>query len=399
VRIGIVISEVRLYNQSANENPEAIAMNRNAPSLFALFCRSRFCRSIPDDDDSVEARTERRERERFAVAALGFCLKHEPKFLNHFWRQICRVPSDPPNMPKIKPTGILLEPPHWADLRLIGENRNKRFVWVIEVKAGAPLDQKQRPDRPAIFMKKGSGYGALFKAAEAKVHTQMRYIILGANESDRWRIMPGTMRSGMAVQRRDWNDLASGLVRTVLVRDLCETLGELKINPFYMEKAKRIRITDGLSNAGKAWTVLHAVCKQLGIRESYRYFEGDTDENGGGSVGIYIKQPPKRKSPSDQHLRLRRLTTKKGWSLAWFGYEYSAPKTLWKSVYFYFDDPEQGQQLKRNLFPTGELKFDERALAVRTPSKEGTNDFDSFMSVFNRALMGITTQPPLSAAR
>src|SRR5206468_1313743 len=106
----------------------------STPSFLRLFRRGHYCRPLPIADESDIAKAQRQERERFAVAALAFCLKHDRKLLEHFWQRVCRVPGDPKMMPTIAPAEILLEPPHWADLRLVSLNQTARFLWVIEVK-------------------------------------------------------------------------------------------------------------------------------------------------------------------------------------------------------------------------------------------------------------------------
>ena len=137
-------------------------MNGRTPSFFRLFRRSHYVRPVAWDDPSAEAEAARKDRERFAVAALAFCLKHDPAFLRHFWQGICRVPeTDPDIMPPFAADGVLLEPPEWADLRLVSESKTGRYVWVIEVKAGAGLEERQRPDKPHEFENPNSGYGAL----------------------------------------------------------------------------------------------------------------------------------------------------------------------------------------------------------------------------------------------
>ena len=334
-------------------------MDRSTPSFLRLFRRSHYVQSVQLDDDSSEAEAKRQERERFAVAALAFCLKHDPVFLVHFWQTICRVANDPSTMPPIRPEDILLEPPHWADLRLASDENGQRYVWVIEVKTGAPLDKRQRPDCPEVFMRKGYGYGALFSSAEKDRGTKMRFIVLGANSEDNLDISNSGAACGpIAVQQRNWADLLPPW-RNPLLNDLFETLGELGINPFYMEKIKSLSVTNGLSNVGHAWKILTTVCSQLGIRPGYWSFEPETSDDGGGHAGIYIKLPPEKKSPSTAHRRLHAVTRMQTDYLAWFGYEHDTHGNTAKSVWIYSGGPDVQKKLAAKLKPVFPLVREE----------------------------------------
>src|SRR2546422_8593405 len=112
-------------------------MSSSQVSFLRLFRRSHYFRAAAQDDDAEEATTERKERERFAVAALAFCLRYDLKFRRHFWKKICRTPNDPIQIPDIGAEDILLEPPFWADLRLVSKIGSRSYIWVIEAKAGA----------------------------------------------------------------------------------------------------------------------------------------------------------------------------------------------------------------------------------------------------------------------
>src|SRR5882724_9194058 len=112
------------------------------PSFFTLFKRGRYLSTPDDGNESGAARILRVERERYAVAALAFCLRHEENFRKHFLEKVCRVPEDPEQMPPINADGIAIEPPEWADLSLTSDGPKSRFMWVIEAKAGAPLQPK-----------------------------------------------------------------------------------------------------------------------------------------------------------------------------------------------------------------------------------------------------------------
>ena len=359
-------------------------MNLSEPSFRRLFRRSHYRCGPDEDDESEEAKDTRKERERFAVAALAFCLRHDRKFLAHFWSTVCRVPDDESKMPCIKPEGILLEPPRWADLRLVSEEERTRQVWVIEVKAGAPLECRQRPDRPDAFTEPGKGYGALFQKEEAHP-ARLRYIILGARESDELRIHPGRIRR-IWVQQRTWEDLTKGLKRTGIVADLFSMMGELRIEPFFMEKAERITVDSELSNVDNAQTVLHAMCDWL----SYRKLRISIDS---GYMGIYV-EPSGRRRPLGKYALLHKVTRKKGGSLAWFGYEIGSEKQgrVRKGVWLCFDDRTSREAMCKKLkkrFPDNDTKSDYEGdyhyVKVYSPRRK-PSDFKWFKSVFEEAL-------------
>jgi hypothetical protein len=188
------------------------------PSFFSLYKRGRYLPTPDIGDDSDAAKKQRKETERFAVAALAFCLRHDEGFRRHFWEKICRVQGvDPGEMPRITDGDIEVEPHQWADLRLTSVNGTDRFMWVIEAKAGAPLAKKQNPTKDE-FRKKGVGYGRLFRDAEAKLRTKMRYIVLGASKDLE---LPARKKvPGISVQQRSWADLLEGMPRKGIVKDL-----------------------------------------------------------------------------------------------------------------------------------------------------------------------------------
>jgi len=340
-------------------------------------------------DDSKEAKAIRKEPERFAVAALAFCLRHDEGFRKHFWEKVCRVPDDP-EMPLITADDIGVEPPRWADLSLTSHNR--RFKWVIEVKAGALLEPKQDPTKREFEME-GDGYGALFRKAEANLSTRMRYIVLGANPPP--EIPVGLKKLGISVQQRKWADLLKDIKRKGIVKDLIDTFAELRIGEFYMEKAKAIIVDSGLSGVGKAYQVLEAVCEQLDIRWTCRLFgaEAKDEEEVAGDVGIYLRNKGR---PSKMHLKLQNVTRKDRWCLGWFGYTYDPKDRVTRQVEFYLNDKGPQKVLQRRLkskFPKARLEQwpdgqgrDEYAVIVTSCSGRSPKDFDWFESVFRQAV-------------
>jgi hypothetical protein len=362
-------------------------MRECEPSFHRLFRRSHY-RSAKVDLGEGEVDPEREHRERFAVAALAFCLKHEPEFLKHFWESVCRVPDDPVEMPPIQADGVLLEPPHWADLRLVSDNGGVRFLWVIEVKAGAPLEDKQNPTESAKFTHPDLGYGDLLVKEEGKRGTRLRYIVLGADPPP--EICPGEKILGISVQAREWRALLPGLKATGIVKDLIECLGELRINPFFMEKVKEIIVESGLQGVGKAYQVLETACELLGIKSACRWFESDHFEDGGGYMGFFLKPPSDKGRPSEIYRKLRDATRSDGDCIGFLGYTYDSDGHVLKEVWFYLNEKKRQERLLQRLkgkFPSARPDRDMNALtvAVTSPPEPFTKDLDWFDSVLRNA--------------
>jgi len=340
---------------------------------------------MPEEGDSSGVATIlRQERERYAVAVLAFCLRHDENFRKHFWEKVCRVPDDPEQMPPINADGIAIEPPEWADLSLTSDDRKSRFMWVIEAKAGAPLQPKQNPAKPEFLAE--NGYGALLTAHETTSGTKLRYIVLGANEP--LGISDGQTRLGISVQQRTWACLLEGMSREGIVKDLIDTFAQLRIGEFYMEKAKKIVVTGGIQDAVKASIVLVAICEHFGIGQARRHLQSDSFEDGSGGFGYFVKQPPEK--ATEKYLKLQEATRTSGWCLAWFGYEFNTAGETNRAVWFYLDSEKKQVSLKEKLrkqFPSAELKRDEAYCAyVSSPLNQSPNDFAWFQSVVDCAI-------------
>lgn len=359
------------------------------PSFFCLFRRGHYFRPPDEDDHSEGARTQREERERFAVATLAFCLKHDAPFRQRFMEKICRVPSDPQKLPLVTADGIEIEPYHWADLRIT--SACERYRWIIEAKAGARLQEKQNPVA-AAFTKPGEGYGALFRADEKDYRRKLRYIVLGINTP--LKLKDGGKRSGIAIQERPWNAILDGISKTGIVKDLIDTFAELHIGDSYMEKAKRIKLGEGvIPDAVKAATVLRAVCDYLGAGDNKFHMQAEAYEDGYGCLGYWIKQPSS--NASVKYKKLKQATMSEGWSLGWYGYEYDAQGVTKRVVYLYFasitkrDNMQKKLKKKLNkLCAVADATMDGDTLCVHVtgPLKQSVNEFEWFQSVIDFAI-------------
>ena len=371
-------------------------MNASEPSLFRLFSRSRYRTILPGGGDSeVPAETElRSERERFATAAVAFCLKHSPEFRQHFWRTICRTVGDSPEAPELI---VALEPPAWADLRLIAEAPS-RTVWVIEFKLDAELADKQDPTKPNAFCEPRVGYGALFSASELP-GTDRRYVILGSRRLFSDHVVAadlgGVTDQGIRWQARRWRDLAEKCSSPdSLTSDLFSSLGQLGIGAFRMKEIKSLVVAGDFRPAADAWDVLVAVGSEAGcgFRSDYWKIAVEKPDESHFSVGAYLKPPPPKMPTSKLHRRLAEAVGGSDNGLAWVGYEAgptiaNGPR---RSIWFYCGTQVQADSLRLRLFgkaKTGEPDADGGGLNVIATDVPGETlkDLEWFSSVLGAA--------------
>ncbi len=144
-----------------------MSIGTNVSYFLKLFTRGRYIssRSIArKESDAVDKQQRHEERERFAVTAIAFCITHDQQFRNHFVNVIGETQH-------IAVTRIEVEPKHWGDLVVVGDN----VVIVLEFKLKALLAEHQDPTRSRF---ETSGYGAEI-AEEYGGKYQLRYVVVG----------------------------------------------------------------------------------------------------------------------------------------------------------------------------------------------------------------------------
>jgi hypothetical protein len=325
-------------------------VSKHGPSFISLFRRGHYARFIPEDDNTLEAVTERLERERFAAACIGFCLKHSKSFRDWFWERVCRVDDDPRETPDLE---VEIEPVLWADLRVSANTDQGRIVWVIECKAGAPLRAWQNPDDEK-FVEAGVGYGDLICAHEKEATSRLRYVVLGAREQ--LSINGRTVLSRLKCFPRAWACLVREDSSDSLERDLLNSLGELGISCFRMKELKAIRIKSDIGPVAKAWDVLKALGPDmLNIRPSCWTIDAGRGYEGHFNFGAYLLRPPAQKEISGLHLNLAQRLNPSRKYLAWAGYESGSgiPNGFRRSVWLYCSN----EAAAKNLCDTMKIKL------------------------------------------
>ena len=108
-------------------------MSAFGPSLFAIYKQAR----AASFSDTQSPQRRQQQKERVAVAMLGFVLKHQTDFRAAFLRAMC---GDEPQ--ESSKWTIELEVAGCGDLAV----SSKSFVAVFELKIDAPLEPHQSPD-------------------------------------------------------------------------------------------------------------------------------------------------------------------------------------------------------------------------------------------------------------
>lgn len=361
-------------------------MTDHEASFISLFSRSRYAKWITSDDDSNGAEVDRFERERFAAASVGFCLKHSASFRNYFWRKVCRVDGDPNEVPEL---AIEVEPVHWADLRLSATTRFGRFVWVVECKAGSPLDSKQNPD-DAKFSEVGTGYGAIFRSQEEQVvGNHLRYIVLGANEQS--NIHRDSFRSGIFCTWRRWACLLEDRPLDSLEADLYDCLGQLGLSCFRMKEVEAIQVNADLQAVVDAWDVLTVLGGRDGcaFRSSYWRIAAGRPENNEFHLGAYLRRPHEQKKTSKLHHDLMSRLNPTGAILAWVGYESGSKiqNGFRRSVWLYCEDKKTAESFAKKLrtripeITTSVERDGDWCAVISADKKATTRDLNWFQAV------------------
>lgn len=300
------------------------------------------------DQDGDESEELRRDRERFVTAALAFTLKHSRPFLREFWKRICRVPGDPRTMPRISREEILLEPPAWADLQLESKHKQQNFVWVVEVKVGAKLQDKQNPASKEYL--KPKGYGRLFKDFyRLRSDTNLRYVVLRLDEEltgFRWDDVPG-----IQIQERGWSQVAEIGATDNLTGDLFESLAQFGIYPFTMKQIEGVKVTAGLSQVGKAAEVIHCVRDWLGVGKQQGRLEAYSDGDG-CELGMWINIPPRSRGKELTHVMNSTGAVDRA---AWIGYIVANDGSITRDVWICCGDAQKRAVVQSKL----ERKFED----------------------------------------
>lgn len=347
-------------------------MMERRPSLYQLFRRSRY-NAAAHAEDSIAMR----QTERFAVAAVGFCLEHSVSFRRFFWMRVCGGEPD-----EAAHLNIEVEPVDWADLRLSTGANSTGTICVVECKIGAPLEAHQDPTCPEFTH--DDGYGWFLRRFRRDEPCCRRYVVLGAGGDNG---TAGTT-AGIGVAWRGWASLLEFPDNDRLVLDLFDSLGKLGVTAFRMKEIKKTLTREPFGQAAQAWEVLTAIAEDFSqVRSRILTNQPSADHF---NMGIFLRTPAAKRGRVALLSRLARQLKSPVPQIVWLGYETGpAVGGCRRSIWLYCESDRLAQELLARLKPEyvdAHLDSDGPTPCVVVPS--GTSlraDFDWFIETLDAA--------------
>lgn len=336
--------------------------------FYSLFRRGRYCRRKSLGD------AERKEAERFAVAALAFTLQHDLDggFRRHFLEVICHLPNDV----AAESPDIQVERYQWADLLI----RVQNYVVVIECKVNAPLGDFQNPQEETAFYRSSEGYGRRITVEFAGGCLKKHFVILGYR-----RQLELKNRDGLICFQNKWPDI-KGATTSPLVNDLFHCLGALGIEEFQSMRSDQMKIGQNAAILALGTALLDDTCLALGLVKSEWRSDSEFESVSGWQFGVEIRQSEKGSSPIGKSLFS--AVRPKDKAIGWIGYESGEVAEL--TVWFYCgnhaicDEFRQRCKGKRGL--GNELRTWDRDgesfVYAAKPVESSSGDKEWFLSIF-----------------
>jgi hypothetical protein len=353
------------------------------PGFLALYKRGNYVRRDLNRWTSEERERKREERERFAMAAISFCLKYDREFRAHFLEVVCRR--------KTGLRSVEIEQKPWGDvvLKLIDA------IYVIEGKIKAQLQGKQNPEKERDFWK--NGYGAAIEREYGERKEQLYYILLGYPKP--LRNMPKGRRIGC--RQVFWYQLEKNYPEkpsSKLALDLADCLAELGADAFYLRLTKKMKVTKP-DEAAMAFEVLRGSLEELEIKEKYAKIAGyrTKDAREFGAELFLSARASKKRSPLS---RLKNLVRpRKREAIGWFGYASDEAGKWRRSVWFYCRNKTARDRVRRVLrrskkwrdlyheIPSEDPEYEDRYVCIIEADNKKAHairDQEWFVGVFRR---------------
>jgi len=325
------------------------------PSFFLqMFKRGRYVyrRSVvadETDDGKEKVKREREERERFAVAAIAFCIKHYAVFKRHFVQVVAKLPSEEFGDPRF-------EPRMNEDLVLEGE----RHVLILEFKIDAPLQDDQNPGKE-LFWKDGYGRKILSTYSSKELH----YILVGTDfDQQRCDRLRGKFDMSIRCSSVPWQALGIGKRGESSLEDLYDCLASLGVSTFrFRHMKKKTTYTHDAKSGLETYNFLEWVLGELELEA--RSDSSVRDRAFGMTIG--------RTKKSEMAQKLAEATQTTGYP-GWIGYAMDENGNGRPAVALYFSQKDAQNEVKKRLEKSfGKVEVHEFTLWIE---KEGEGHLD-----------------------
>jgi len=203
------------------------------PSFAQLFDRSRLIR-LEQEDVVTQKRTRLEE---FAVAAVGFALKHDLAFRRNFLSDFADIKVGVENFE------VCIQDRKCADMAL--KNEVDDTLAIIEFKVPSLLEEHQNPWKPMFWSdskKVKAGYGCELLKHYPKFSTIVYVVVCKECEKQGDDISVPLPGKTFLVKSRSWKSLLKES-KTALEKDLVESLGALGIEELRNDEMKTIKMT------------------------------------------------------------------------------------------------------------------------------------------------------------
>ena len=358
----------------------------SAPSFHTLFRRSHYVRPMKHQSASTK---ERKESERFAVAALAFSLEYDPMFRKGFLEAIGAGTLSEEECKKVR---IFVEPKRQADLLL---TLDSSFAAAIEFKIGSKLGSIQHPNHK-FFDKDARSYGKwLVDNYSSKRVRRLIYTVL---DQLPWIPHRQSLPSGshtIELRHVQWKALKSlGASNITLRNDLFSLLENLGVKTMNTTRAHQHRITESLQKACEAGDVIDAVLVELEFDSKKISIENITKENEEWEFGVYVfKLRGEAQKRNAFQRKLSKICDAPN-IISWFGYlGKDNEKAPTATVYLHTSSAKRSTTLKtllqRKLKGTSIRKEDDVASPGVIVSKSSTDksfDVQWFKTVLEEAV-------------
>lgn len=369
-------------------------------SLISLFKRGRYYRPHPGlEGGEGDGSQGRREKERFAAAAMAFLARLDPEGVGLALREVVSERGASGQGGGHLEAAIETEVrvgDRYFDLVLRPESEGLDApICAVEFKIDAPLEDHQNPSKSAF--RADSGYGQLL-ASGFRGH-RIRYVVLGA--TDCGHPEDGDIEvDGCRVQHawRSWADLEACLRnRGRSCSELVQLFAFLEIPAFQLMFTNDVKIQPStLGEAARAHMVLRHAVEDLNLPPSIGKpsFHNEGQSHWYYGVDLMPVEGDSRGKVRTIPAKLARIVRPRpGQSACWFGYTDMPDFEHGVSVWFYCGSEERRSRLETWLKAkfSGAVgpveKSDERSfdLWVAKAENDPTADREWFVEVIRVA--------------